>query len=103
MQVNGAQAADFVKVLRPALNSANLSHVQIACCEATGWTVQRTYTQALASVSNLMNVITSHTYTSPINGAQQTPLKVWQTEYSDLSGRWSTAWYSNGGAGDGFT
>jgi len=103
MQVNGQQAADFVAVLRPALNAANLSHVKIACCEATGWNVQRTYTQALSAVADQMDVITSHEYTSRISGTQPTELKVWQTEYSDLSGRWSTAWYSNGGAGDGWT
>jgi O-glycosyl hydrolase len=103
MQMNGNQAADFVKILYPTLQKANLSHVLINCCEATGWSAARSYTQALQGVNNMMGVITSHTYTSGISGTQPTSLKVWQTEFCDLNGGWSTAWYSNGGAGDGFT
>jgi len=52
---------------------------------------------------NSLGFITTHEYTSRISGAVNTNLKVWQTEYSDLNGGWSTAWYSNGGAGDGMT
>lgn len=105
MLSSGAQSADFIKILHPTLEKAGLSNVSIACCDATGWSAQSTMTNALkqAGVEDLLGVITSHTYTSGINGPQPTKLKAWETEISDLNGRWSTAWYSGGGSGDGFT
>ncbi|RYP76847.1 hypothetical protein DL771_001583 [Monosporascus sp. 5C6A] len=105
MQVNGNQAADFIKILRPTLAKNNLSHVEIACCEATGWNAQSQYTQQLksAGVESMVGVITGHTYSSGISFAQPTTRKVWETECSDLSGGWSTAWYSSGASGDGYT
>ncbi|RYP55631.1 hypothetical protein DL769_010099 [Monosporascus sp. CRB-8-3] len=105
MQVNGNQAADFIKILHPTLAKSNLSHVAITCCEATGWNAQSQYTQQLksAGVENMVGVITGHTYTSGISFAQPTTRKVWETECSDLSGGWSTAWYSWGASGDGYT
>ncbi|KAF2748923.1 glycoside hydrolase family 30 protein [Sporormia fimetaria CBS 119925] len=105
MLSSGTQAADFIKVLRPTLDRANLTHVGINCCEATGWNVANQHAQEMisAGVENMLNAVTSHEYTSRIGSPMRTRAKVWQTEYSDLSGGWSTAWYSNGGAGDGFT
>ncbi|KAH6656321.1 glycoside hydrolase family 30 protein [Truncatella angustata] len=105
MQISGAQAADFIKVLYPTLAQNNMSHVVITCCEATGWNMQSQYTQQLkaAGVEAMVGAITGHTYTSGISGAQSTTRKVWETECSDLNGGWSTAWYSNGGGGDGYT
>jgi hypothetical protein len=32
-----------------------------------------------------------------------TPHRVWQTEAADLQGAWTSAWYSYGGAGEGWT
>ena len=105
MQSSGTQAAEFIKVLRPTLDRANLTSVGINCCEATGWNVATQHAQQIASAGaeSLVYAITSHEYTSRISGTMRTAARVWQTEYSDLSGGWSTAWYSNGGAGDGFT
>jgi hypothetical protein len=40
----GQQAADFIKVLRPALNAANMSNIGITCCESEGWGTQATLT-----------------------------------------------------------
>lgn len=40
-------------------------------------------------------------YTSQPNGPINTPHRVWQTENADLQGTWTTAWYSNNGAGEG--
>jgi hypothetical protein len=103
MLVNPAQAVDFFKILRPTLNKAGHEDVSIACCETTGFQPQVPYTQQLNSVASPIDVITYHTYSSGISGPQPTKLKAWQTEASDLSGRWSTAWYQSGGAGDGYT
>jgi O-glycosyl hydrolase len=105
MLSSGTQAADFIKVLRPTLDRANLTSVGINCCEATGWNVATQHSQqiAAAGAEPMLYALTSHEYTSRISGTIRTSARVWQTEYSDLNGGWSTAWYSNGGAGDGFT
>jgi O-glycosyl hydrolase len=105
MQASGTQAAEFIKILRPTLDSANLTGVGINCCEATGWNVASQHASQIASAGAepLIYAMTSHEYTSRISGTMRTKARVWQSEYSDLNGRWGTAWYSNGGAGDGFT
>jgi O-glycosyl hydrolase len=105
MSSSGTQAADFIKVLRPTLDRNNLTSIGINCCDATGWNVASQHASQINSAGALGMVyaITSHEYSSRISGTLSTKARVWQTEYSDLDGRWSTAWYSNGGAGDGFT
>jgi O-glycosyl hydrolase len=105
MLSTGAQAADFIKVLHATLLRSDLAHVQIACCEATGWAAQANITHDLrySGVEHLIGVITAHPYTGDISGPLPTTRKVWQTEYSDLSGSWSTAWYTTGRLGDGYS
>jgi O-glycosyl hydrolase len=105
MLSSGTQAAEFIKVLRPTLDRANLTSVGINCCEATGWNVATQHAQqiAAAGAEPLIYAITSHEYTSRISGVMRTNARVWQSEYSDLSGSWGTAWYTNGASGDGFT
>jgi hypothetical protein len=105
MLSSGTQAADFIKVLRPTLDRNNLTSVGINCCEATGWNVATQHIQQIqaAGAESLIYAMTSHEYTSRISGTMRTSARVWQTEYSDLSGSWGTAWYTNGGSGDGFT
>ena len=108
MLSNGAQAADFVKILRPALDAANLSSIGITCCESEGWGSQASLTSGLKSAGGeaflgANGLITSHTYTGALGAPFSTSHKTWQTEYSDLNGAWTTAWYGSGGAGDGMT
>jgi O-glycosyl hydrolase len=105
MLSSGTQAAEFIKVLRPTLDRANLTSVGINCCEATGWNIASQHAQQIASAGaeSLIYAITSHEYTSRISGVMRTNARVWQSEYSDLSGSWGTAWYTNGASGDGFT
>ena len=103
MRSNGQQAADFIKVLGPTLEKANLSYVQIACCDAEGWSSQSGMLSSLRSVDNYLRIITSHSYTSSPGSPMNTPHHVWQTEAADLNGNWQPAWYSSGGAGEGMT
>jgi len=105
MVMDGAQAADFIKILYPTLQKNNLSDVAIACCEATGWMTQKKMTADIvaAGAEHLVGVFTGHTYTSDINTTFPTTQKVWETETSDLAGSWSTDWYNTGSKGDGFT
>jgi len=104
MQSNGAEAGEFTSILQTTLKANNLS-VIVGCCESTGWSMTNQIVSQLKSSGtiNSLGFITTHEYTSRISGPVNTNLKVWQTEYSDLNGGWSTAWYSNGGAGDGMT
>ncbi|KAF2107316.1 glycoside hydrolase superfamily [Lophiotrema nucula] len=105
MSSSGTQAADVIKVLRPSLDKAGFTNVGINCCEATGWNVASQHASqiAAAGAENMVYAITSHEYTSRISGVMKTTRRVWQTEYSDLNGGWSTAWYQSGGTGDGYT
>ncbi|KAH8589276.1 glycoside hydrolase superfamily [Bisporella sp. PMI_857] len=105
MLSNGNEAGEFTKILAATIKAQNLS-VIVGCCESTGWSVTNQVASQLRSSGAISSLgfLTGHEYTSratsPINSGG---LKVWETEYSDLNGGWSTAWYSNGGAGDGLT
>lgn len=106
MLSNGKEAASFIPTLRNTLNSNGLSSVQLACCDAVGWSSQRTITTDLLSsgVQGQLGVITSHTYGSDVDGTINTNgLPVWVTEAADLNSAWCTTWYSNGGLCEGLT
>ena len=105
MQSNGNQAAEFIKVLHPTLAAANLSDVGINCCDATGWNVASQHASQLKSsgVESMLYAVTSHEYSSRVGSPMNIKTRVWQSEYCDLGGGWTTPWYSNGGAGDGYT
>ncbi|KAJ7364633.1 glycoside hydrolase [Mycena albidolilacea] len=105
MNSNGQQAADFIKVLSPTLAAAGLK-TKITCCDSEGWNNQITMTNAINSAGalNLLGVVTSHAYSSAVSGTINTPTNVWETEYADLSDPvLPNNWFSNGGAGEGFT
>jgi O-glycosyl hydrolase len=59
MRSNGQQAADFIKVLRPALDKANYTGVKVTCCDAEGWSNQQGMMSALSGVSGLLGTITA--------------------------------------------
>ncbi|OIW28300.1 glycoside hydrolase [Coniochaeta ligniaria NRRL 30616] len=104
MRSNGQQAADFIKVLHPTLEKANLgSQVGIACCDAEGWSSQAGMLSSLRPVDDRLSVVTAHGYTSPPSSPMNTRHRVWLTEAADLNGAWTTAWYGSGGAGEGMT
>jgi len=102
MQSSGTQAADFIKVLYPTLQNANLSSVKVTCCDAMGYGTASNMLSQLSSVTSQLGLITSHAYTGGPN-TLNTKLPVWMTELADNNGPWTTAWYNNGGAGEGFT
>ncbi|KAI0105335.1 glycoside hydrolase family 30 protein [Nemania sp. FL0031] len=102
MRSSGSQAADFIKVLGPTLEKANLS-VGIACCDAEGWSSQAGMLGQLASVDQYISTITAHSYTSSPGSPMNTRHHVWQTEAADLNGAWQGAFFSSGGPGDGMT
>ncbi|KAI0520721.1 glycoside hydrolase family 30 protein [Xylaria bambusicola] len=102
MRSSGMQAADFIKILGPTLQKANLT-VGITCCDAEGWNSQVGMLGQLASVDQYISTITAHSYTSSPGSPMNTRHRVWQTEAADLNGNWQGAFYSSGGAGEGMT
>ncbi|CAK7232961.1 hypothetical protein SBRCBS47491_008446 [Sporothrix bragantina] len=117
MLMDGAMAADFIKVLQPVLAARGYGDsVKIACCDATGWATQRNMSRDIladASAAPLVDVFTTHLYTSKIDSPLPSEGQhAWMTEYADLGGNWSTAWFSaeaaarndtKATAGDGLT
>lgn len=102
MRSSGTQAADFIKILGPTLQQANLS-VGITCCDAEGWSSQAGMLGQLASVDQYISTITAHSYTSSPGSPMNTRHRTWQTEAADLNGNWQGAFFSSGGAGEGMT
>ncbi len=100
MRSSGTQAADFIKILAPTIQRANLSYVKIACCDAEGWSDQVGMLGQLRSVDDQIGLITSHAYTSGPSGPMNTRHRVWQTEAADLNGAWTASWTGGAGAGE---
>ncbi|KAK3944720.1 glycoside hydrolase superfamily [Diplogelasinospora grovesii] len=106
MSSSGAQAADFIKILYATLQSQNLTtHLGIVCCDSEGWANQVAMTAAIrsAGAEGMLKAVSSHTYTGGASGTMATKVPVWLSEQCDLNGGWTTAWYSSGGAGEGYT
>ncbi|KAF5249741.1 hypothetical protein FANTH_5049 [Fusarium anthophilum] len=102
---NAAEAIDFIPILHKTIQSAGLD-VQIVCCDATGWKVQSSYTDALVKAGSTQNlgVITSHSYSSDAT----TPLSItslpkWNTEAGDGNEPFITTWYKSGAKNEGFS
>ncbi|KAK3997930.1 glycoside hydrolase superfamily [Cladorrhinum sp. PSN332] len=103
MRSSGTQAADFIKILRPALDRNELANVIINCCDTMGWSTMNSMLSQMRSVESMVGVATGHSYTSGPTSQLSTKTKSWMTEAADNNGAWTSAWYSNGGAGEGFT
>jgi len=100
MRSNGAQAADFIKILRPTLDKANLTSVKIACCDTEGWAAMNGFLGAMRGVEGQLSVATGHSYTSSPTSPLSTRLTAWQTEAADNNGAWTGAWSGGAGAGE---
>jgi len=100
MRSNGAQAADFIKVLRPTLDRANLTSVKINCCDTEGWAAMNGFLGSMRGVESLLGVVTGHSYTSAPTAPLSTRLTTWQTEAADNNGAWTGAWSGGAGAGE---
>ncbi|CAK7234433.1 hypothetical protein SEUCBS140593_008940 [Sporothrix eucalyptigena] len=117
MEMTGAMAADFIKILKPALEEKGFGdQVKIACCDATGWGTQRNMSRDILAdkdAAPLVDVFTTHLYTSKIDSPLPSAGQhAWMSEYADLGGNWSTNWFSANAsahndtkamAGDGLT
>ncbi|KAI8631692.1 carbohydrate-binding module family 1 protein [Xylariaceae sp. FL1651] len=101
---NAQEAISFIPILSSTVKAAGLT-TALTCCDAVGWAMQSTYTTALvnAGSTKYLNVITSHSYSADATSTlSQTSLPKWNTE-GGPSTAFTTTWYSNGGASEGFT
>ncbi|KAL2066438.1 hypothetical protein VTL71DRAFT_2509 [Oculimacula yallundae] len=104
MLSSGTQAADFIKVLHPALAAAGLGSVGINCCDTVGWNSQVTATAQLisAGVEGSIARITAHGYSSDPTSPIKTSRPTWMTE-KETTDAWNANWYSSGSVSDGYT
>lgn len=106
MQANGQQAADFIKILYATLEREGLApQVGITCCDSMGWQNQVNMHNAIrsAGAEQYLRAVTPHLYTGSPYAPMTANPPVWLSEQCDIQGTWTTAWYANGGAGEGLT
>lgn len=104
MRSSAQQTADFLPILRSALDAAGHPDVGIACCEHTGWDETAAHVTALQDlgVEHLLTTWTGHEYSGNITGPLDTEKRVWQSEYCDLSDPWNPEWDTGVNDGDGY-
>ncbi|KAI6868741.1 hypothetical protein KC343_g4428 [Hortaea werneckii] len=104
MLSDGQQAADFLEVFYPTLQASGLD-TEIACCDGSGWDQSRERIEGIqaAGAENTLGLVTSHGYESYPDTPFDTQHKVWETEWADLNGEPTLAWYANGSSGEGLT
>ncbi|KAF7553541.1 hypothetical protein G7Z17_g3540 [Cylindrodendrum hubeiense] len=102
MLTNGIQAADFLEVLRPTLDSSEFAGVKVTCCDGIGWDSQQQMLKDIQSVNaeKFMDVVSSHGYSAAPGDPFNTTLSVLQTEWANIFSPWSTGW-DTGADGDG--
>jgi O-glycosyl hydrolase len=105
MLMDGVQAASFIPTLYHIIQARGLNSTGIACCDSMGWDNQVNMTSQIqsAGAEKYLSRITSHWYSSQCSAPISTSLRVWETEFADLSGAWSTDWRSSDATGDGIT
>ena len=102
MRFTPAQAVEFAKVVGPIAGAAGL---KVACCDAMGWTMQGTYTAAIAADAEAHSWVTTHTghsYSSaPISPLPVSGRRTWMSEWSPDGTTWNEKW-DDGSGYDGF-
>lgn len=104
MLSSGQQAADFLEVFFPTLKRSGLK-TEIACCDGSGWEQERERLTGIqqAGAESTLAIVTAHGYSSPLGTPFDTSKPVWETEWADLEGPQTYAWYYNGSSGEGLT
>ncbi|KAJ5690736.1 hypothetical protein N7462_005128 [Penicillium macrosclerotiorum] len=107
MLSNGTQAADFIRVLSRTIKKAGID-VKLTCCDGMGWELQAEMMPGLHAgpdpAINHLSVITGHGYDGAPSFELDTDLKVWESEWADLTGQFTPyTFYENGAEGEGLT
>lgn len=99
MRFNGPQIVDFVNVLGPTVRRSGL-HVDLACCDAAGWTEQEELTAAIEAdrtARRWVDVHTGHPYRNPANRPLPTDRPVWMSEWQPNGNTWNESWDDGSG------
>ncbi|EGX45083.1 hypothetical protein AOL_s00173g184 [Orbilia oligospora ATCC 24927] len=102
---NAQEAISFIPTLYNAVKAAGLN-TKITCCDAMGWSMQRTYTTALvnAGSTQYLGMIAGHSYSSELTSPiTNTNLPKWNTEAGPGSIQFTPTWYASGTQAEGFT
>lgn len=94
MSLDEPQVNDMLKVLGPTVRKSGLP-LSLVCCDATGWSPQVNYTNAIESdpgVARWVGVISGHEYGSPAVFRQPTSKHTWMSEWQAGGTPWNTAW-----------
>ena len=104
MNLGPSQVNDMLTVLGPTVRKSGLP-LSIVCCDATGWSPQVNYTNAIEAdpgVARWVSVISGHEYGSPARFRQPTSKHTWMSEWQAGGTPWNTAW-DDGSATSGFS
>ena len=103
MLSSGQQAADFLEILYPTLQKAELT-TQIACCDGSGWEQNRERLTGIqqAGKEDTLGLVTAHGYSSAPSTPFATNKKVWITEWSTFDPI-NYNWYATGSQSEGLT
>ncbi|KAF2418961.1 glycoside hydrolase [Tothia fuscella] len=104
MLSSGKQAAEFLRVFHPTLKASGLN-TSIVCCDGGGWEDGRQQLEELksAGAEEMLDIVSAHGYKQNPSLPFDTSKRVWQTEWADLNGPATLAWYRNGSSGEGLT
>jgi O-glycosyl hydrolase len=94
MLLDPAQVTDMLQVLGPTVRQSGLP-LSIVCCDATGWSPEMRYTQAVEAdpnVSRWVNTISGHEYGSPARSPQPTTKRTWMSEWQAGGTPFNMAW-----------
>ncbi len=95
MQLNPQQAVDMVKVLGPTVAASEFPDLNVVCCDAAGWEVQRPYSAAIEAdpvAAGYVDVHTGHPYVNPARSPLPTDQPTWMSEWNPTGDRWTEAW-----------
>jgi O-glycosyl hydrolase len=95
MQFTPAQAVDLVKVLGATIEESEFSGLNLACCDAAGWEVQRPFTEAIEAdpqAAGYVDLHTGHSYVNPARSPLPTDKPVWMSEWNPTGDAWTEGW-----------
>lgn len=107
MLSDGAQAAEFIRVLAATIKASGMD-LAINCCDGIGWKEQEAMMAGLQAgpdpAEAYLDVVSGHGYNSVPDFPLTTMKRTWVTEWADLSGGFTPyTFFANGGSGEGMT
>jgi glucosylceramidase len=95
MELTPEQAVDMVNVLGPTIEASEFSGLNLACCDAAGWEVQRPFTEAIEAdpqAAGFVDLHTGHSYVNPARSPLPTDKPFWMSEWNPDGDAWTEGW-----------